>query len=82
MPIKKGILSLVISKLVSTLSTVQFDVAKNHISYYVTKNNSRSLIGVTKSSIALKFLMFAHSTTIISRFVHIINKPRGFGWLR
>ena len=78
MLIKKGILTIAISKLVSALSTVQFHVVKNHISYYVTKNNSRSLRGVTKSSSALKFPIFAHSTTIIPRFVHIINKPRGF----
>ena len=44
-------------------STVQLDVAKNYINLYVAKNNSRSLRGVTKSSSALNFGMFAHSTT-------------------
>ena len=44
----KQILSLVISKLILAFSTVQLDVAKNHINYNGTKNNSRSLRGVTK----------------------------------
>ena len=39
----KRIFSLVISNLMPAFSTVQLDVAKNHINYYVAKNNSRSL---------------------------------------
>ena len=61
------------------ISTVQLEVVKNHINLYVTKNNSRSLTGVTKSSIALKFGMFAHSATLISRFADFIFKKGGFG---
>ena len=40
---------LIISKLMPAFSTVQIDVAENHINYYVTKitkNNTRSLGGV------------------------------------
>ena len=59
-------------------STVQLDVAKNHINQYVTKNDSRSLSGVTKSSSVLKFGMFAHSTTLISRFADFISKTGSF----
>ena len=62
-------------------STVQLDVTKNHINY-VTKNNSRSLSGVTKSSSALMFGMFAQSATLISRFADFISKAGGFGYLR
>ena len=39
----KRIFSLVISNLIPAFSTVQLDVAKNHINYYVAKSNSRSL---------------------------------------
>ena len=70
---------LVISKSVSVFSTVQLDPVKNHINYYVTKNNLRSLRGVTKSSKALNVGMFVHSTTLISRFAHLISKTNGFG---
>ena len=42
----KRIFSLAISKLIPAFSAVQLDVAKNHINWYVTKNNSRSLRGV------------------------------------
>ena len=42
----KRIFSVVISKLIPAFSTLQLDVAKNHINYYVTNNNSRSLRGV------------------------------------
>ena len=45
--------------------TVQLDVAENHVNYYVKKDNSTSLSGVTKSSSALKFGMFTYSTTLI-----------------
>ena len=45
----------------------------------VTKNNSRSLRGVIKSSSATNFGMFAHSPTLISRFAHFISKTGGFG---
>ena len=75
----KRIFSLVISKLRPAFSTVQLDVAKNHINQYIKKNDSRSLRGVTKSSSALNFGMFAHSITLISRFPHIISKTGGFG---
>ena len=60
-------------------STVQLDVAKNHINLNVAKKNSRSLTGVTKSSSTLNFGMFAHSTTLISRFAHFISKTGDFG---
>ena len=39
----------------------------------VTKNNSRSLRRVIKSSSAPNFEMFAHSPTLISRFAHFIS---------
>ena len=55
-------------------STVQLDVVKNHINQYVRKNDSRSLSGVSKSSSALTFGMFAHSATLISRFANFISK--------
>ena len=48
------------------LLTVRPDIAKNYINEHITKNNSRSLADVTKSSSALNFGMFAHSTTLIS----------------
>ena len=59
-------------------STVQLDVAKNHINLNVAKKNSRTLRGVTKSSSALNFEMFAHSTTLISRFSHFVCRVGGF----
>ena len=62
-------------------STVQLDVAQNYINEYVIKNNSRCLRGVTKSSSALNFGMFTHSTTSISRFARFIFKTSGFGQL-
>ena len=64
----KRIFSLVILALMPAFSTVQLDVAKNHINLNVAKKNSRSLRGVTKSSSTLNFGMFAHSTKLISRF--------------
>ena len=75
----KRIFSLVISKLMPVFSTVKLDVVKNHINYYVTKNNSRTLRGVTILSSVLNFGMFAHSTTLISRFAQLISKAGGFG---
>ena len=60
-------------------STAQLDVAKNHLNLYVTRNNSKSLSGVTKLSRALKFGMFAHSTALISRFGDFISKTGSFG---
>ena len=74
----KRIFSLVISALMPVFSTVQLDVAKNHINLNVAKKNSRTLRGVTKSSSALNFEMFAHSTTLISRFSHFICRAGGF----
>ena len=68
----KRIFSLVISALMPAFSTVQLDVAKNHINLNVAKKNSRSLRGVTKSSSTLNFGMFAHSTTLISQLSHFI----------
>ena len=61
------------------LSTVQLDVVENHINKYVTKNNSRSLSGVIKSSSVLKFGMVANSTTLISQFSDFISKTGSFG---
>ena len=78
----KPIFSLVMSTLMPAFSTVQLDVAKNYINLYVAKNNSRSLRGVTKSSSALNFGMFAHSTTLISQLAHFVSKTGGFGQLR
>ena len=63
-------------------STAQLDVAKNHVNWCVTMNNSRSLIGVTKLSSELMFETFAHSTTLISRFADFISKTDDFGYLR
>ena len=74
----KRIFSLVISALMPVFSTVQLDVAKNHINLNVAKKNSRTLRGVTKSSSALNFEMFAHSTTLISRFSHFMCRAGGF----
>ena len=66
----------------AAFSTVQLEEGKNHIKECLTKNNSRSLKVVTKSSSALNFGMFAHSMTLISRFAHIISKTGRFGQLR
>ena len=76
-PLKnKQIFLLVISKTMLTCSTVQLDVAKNHINEYVTKNSSKSLRGATKSSRAQN--MLAHSSTLISPFAYFISKTGDF----
>ena len=50
--------------------TVQLGVAPIISTKTLSKNNSRSLRGVAISSSLLHFGMFAHSTTLISRFSH------------
>ena len=76
----KQILSLVILKLMPVFSTVQLDVAINHINWNVTKNNLISLREATILSSAPNLGMFAHSAILLKlRFAHIISKTGGFG---
>ena len=63
----------------SAPSTLQLDVAKNYIYWYVIKNNLRTLRGVIVLPCALHFGMFVHSATLILRFAHFVSKTGGFG---
>ena len=49
--------------------TLQLGLANNLLTNTSSNNNSRSLRGVTISSIVLKFGMFAHSTTSMPQFL-------------
>ena len=49
--------------------TLQLGLANNLLTNTSSNNNSRSLRGVTISSIVLKLGMFAHSATSLSQFL-------------
>ena len=77
----KHIFSLVISKLMLAFTLWLYNliyptILSTNIS---SKNNSKSMRGVTiSSSLLLNFEMFADSTTLTSRFSHFISKAVGF----
>ena len=58
--------------------TVQLGVANNHMKY-TSKNNSKSLRGVSISFSFPKVGVLAYSTILISQFSHFTSKTSGFG---